>query len=41
MEKAFIRFGELARLMSVNSNLSDSLSLPKYRNPDYRRYSVS
>jgi hypothetical protein len=39
-EKAFVSLRELARLTSINSNLSSSFSLPKYRNPKYGRYSL-
>jgi len=39
-EEAFISFGELARLASINSNLPDSLSFSKYRDPEYGCYSL-
>ena len=39
-EEALVGFGKLARLTSVDSNLSDRFSLPKYGDPKYRGYSL-
>jgi hypothetical protein len=39
-KEAFIRFGELTGFTSVNSNLSDSLSFSKHRNPQNGGYSL-
>jgi hypothetical protein len=39
-EEAFVSFGKLARLTSVDSNLSNGLSFLKHGNPENGRYSL-